>query len=354
LEGFSLSTLDVTGSKPVLHVLSGKRSQRIPIWLMRQAGRYLPEYRQIRSMAASFLDFCYTPKLAIEATLQPLRRFDFDAAILFSDILVIPDALGQPVSFESGEGPRLPPLSNAADFSSLKTDLDLVRLAPIFETVAGVKAALPKGVALIGFCGAPWTVASYMVAGKGTADQAPARLLAYRDPALFTRLIDRLVDASILYLLEQIRAGVEVVQIFDSWAGVLPGQEFEKWCLRPLLRIIAGVRLRRPDIPIIVFPRGAHLHLCRIAAEAGANAIGLDSTVDSRWAAATLQSILPVQGNLDPFALVAGGLALEQALDELIQYFSGGPYIFNLGHGIVPETPVAHVELLVHRLRAGR
>jgi uroporphyrinogen decarboxylase len=348
-----LTSRDTGRNKPLLHVLSGGRSKRLPIWLMRQAGRYLPEYRQIRSMASSFLDFCYTPKLAIEATLQPLQRFDFDAAILFSDILVIPDALGQPVSFESGEGPRLPPLADASDFAGLRPDLDLARLAPVFETVAGVKAALPEGVALIGFCGAPWTVASYMVAGKATPDQGPARLFAYRQPELFGQLIDRLVDASILYLLEQIRAGVEAVQIFDSWAGVLPVQEFDKWCLRPLLRIIAGVRAQRPDIPIIVFPRGAHLHLRRIAVEAGANAIGLDSAVDPRWAAETLQSFVPVQGNLDPLALAAGGRALETALDELMQCFAGGPYIFNLGHGIVPETPVIHVERLVRRLRAG-
>jgi uroporphyrinogen decarboxylase len=337
--------------KPLLHALAGGRSERIPIWLMRQAGRYLPEYRQIRSLAPSFLDFCYTPKLAIEATLQPVRRFDFDAAILFSDILVIPDALGQPVSFELGEGPRLPPLSTAAEFAQLKPHLDLAHLAPIFDTVAGVRAVLPPGVALIGFCGAPWTVASYMVAGKGTADQAPARLFAYRQPALFEKLIDRLIDASILYLVEQIKAGVEAVQIFDSWAGVLPAREFDQWCFRPLLKIMAAVRAQRPDIPIIVFPRGAHLHLRRVAAESGAAAIGLDSAVDPKWAAEQVQSIVPVQGNLDPLALVAGGPALEAALDGLVQCFAQGPYIFNLGHGIVPETPVGHVEHLVQRLR---
>jgi uroporphyrinogen decarboxylase len=347
-----LLSVRAAAEKPLLQVLGGKRATQVPIWLMRQAGRYLPEYREIRSSAASFLDFCYTPRLAIEATLQPLRRFDFDAAILFSDILVVPDALGQLVSFESGEGPRLAAITGASDLAKLKATVDLARLSPVFEAVAGIKAALPSGVALIGFCGAPWTVASYMVAGKGTPDQSPARLFAYQQPGVFADLIERLVDASTIYLIEQIKAGVEVVQIFDSWAGVLPAPEFDKWCFRPVQRIIAGVKAIFPEMPVIVFPRGAHLHLQQIARQSGANAIGLDSAVDPAWAAGAVQSLIAVQGNLDPLALVAGGRALDSALDSLLHCFRGGPYIFNLGHGILPETPVAHVEQLVRRVRA--
>jgi uroporphyrinogen decarboxylase len=318
---------------------------------MRQAGRYLPEYRQIRATAANFLDFCYCPKLAIEATLQPVRRFGLDAAILFSDILVVADALGQAVSFET-EGPRLRPIRSAADFAELLSELDLARLAPVFETVAGVKQLLPNGVALIGFCGAPWTVASYMVAGKGTPDQAPARLLAYAQPDLFAALIERLIEASTLYLIEQVRAGAEVVQIFDSWAGVLPSAEFEKWCLGPIRQIITRVKAAFPHLPMIVFPRGAHLHLDRIARETGASAIGLDTAVDLRWAAQSVQPLLPVQGNLDPLALLSGGSALDTALDSVLRDLQGGPHILNLGHGILPDTPPENVERLMRRLRA--
>ena len=243
--------------KPLLAVLAGTRQKIAPIWLMRQAGRYLPEYREIRSKAQSFIDFCYSPALATEATLQPIRRFGFDAAILFSDILVMPDALGQGVSFESGEGPRLKPIETAADFAELRETPDWSRLAPVFETVERVRAALPAETALIGFCGAPWTVASYMIAGRGTPDQAPARMFAYREPELFSRLIERLADASAAYLLRKIEAGAEVVQIFDSWSGVLPPTEFERWCVAPVERIVEAVRAAAPAIPIIAFPRGA-------------------------------------------------------------------------------------------------
>jgi uroporphyrinogen decarboxylase len=322
-----------------------------PIWLMRQAGRYLPEYREIRAQAASFLDFCYTPRLTVEATLQPIRRFGFDAAILFSDILVVPDALGQHVSFEPSEGPRLEPVDTSARLSALHGEINLDRLSPVFEAIQQIKASLPRNVPLLGFCGAPWTVASYMVAGKGTSDQAPARLLAYRDPNLFAALIGRLIEASIAYLRQQIDAGVDVVQIFDSWAGVLPMGEFRRWCLEPLRKIIAGVRAHRASVPIILFARGAGSHLVELARTSGADAIGLDTAVDLAFAANCIQTIAPVQGNLDPLALVAGGEGLDNAVDDIIRSLGTGPLIFNLGHGILPQTPIAHVERLVRRVR---
>ena len=322
-----------------------------PIWLMRQAGRYLPEYREIRAKAASFLDFCYTPRLSVEATLQPIRRFGFDAAILFSDILVVPDALGQKVSFEAGEGPQLEPVDSAQRLLALRSEIDLDRLSPVFEAVQLIKSNLPENIPLIGFCGAPWTVASYMVAGKGTPDQAPARLLAYRDPDLFAVLIERLTAASIVYLLRQIDAGVDAVQIFDSWAGVLPHREFRRWCLEPLRKIVAGVKTLRPDIPIILFPRGVGAHLIELAQTSGADVIGLDTSVNLSFAANSVQKLLPVQGNLDPLALLAGGVALDAAVADILRALGGGPLIFNLGHGILPETPIAHVERLVNLVR---
>jgi uroporphyrinogen decarboxylase len=338
-------------AKSFLAALDGTRQKTPPIWLMRQAGRYLPEYREIRSKAPSFLDFCYSPALATEATLQPIRRFGFDAAILFSDILVIPDALGQSVSFESGEGPRLKPIETSADLAALREAPDWSRLAPVFETVARVRQSLPAETALIGFCGAPWTVASYMIAGRGTPDQAPARLLAYREPKLFAALIDRLVEASAAYLLRQIEAGAEAVQIFDSWSGVLPPAEFERWCVKPLERIVAHLRAESPAIPIIAFPRGAATQLVKFADLTGLSAIGLDTAVEPRAAAALLPGRLALQGNLDPLALVAGGRALDEAVARVLQGFEGRAHIFNLGHGILPETPIAHVERLMALVR---
>lgn len=322
-----------------------------PVWLMRQAGRYLPEYREIRASAPSFLDFCYTPDLATEATLQPIRRFGFDAAILFSDILVIPDALGQKVGFESGEGPKLDPIDDAAGLKRLRRDIEGGRLDRVYTTIERVKRQLPDEVALIGFCGAPWTVASYMIAGHGTPDQAPARIFAYRHPELFGALIDLLVESSAAYLIRQLDAGVEAVQIFDSWSGVLPVAAFERWCAAPVAALVAKVRAVRPDARIIAFPRGASTHLASYARMDGLSALGLDTSVDPAWAARHLQPHLPVQGNLDPLALLAGGPGLDEAIDRIRGALAGGPHIFNLGHGIVPQTPIAHVQHLLSRLR---
>jgi len=340
-----------TSRKAFLAALAGERPARPPIWLMRQAGRYLPEYREIRCRAATFLDFCYTPAFAVEATLQPIRRFGFDAAILFSDILVIPDALGQTVAFESGEGPRLDPIADASSLARLAEEPDWTRLAPVFETLDRVKSALPGDVALIGFCGAPWTVASYMIAGRGAPEQAPARLFAYRQPKLFASLIERLVEASAAYLLRQLAAGAEAVQIFDSWAGVLPPGEFERWCVAPVAAVVAKVRAKAPDAPIIAFPRGAATQLEKFAHTPGVAAIGLDTAVEPRAAVEALPGPVALQGNLDPLALVAGGAGLDEAIDRVLEGFRPRAHIFNLGHGVRPETPIEHVERLVARVR---
>jgi uroporphyrinogen decarboxylase len=319
---------------------------------MRQAGRYLPEYRELRAKAATFLDFCYDPALAVEATLQPIRRFGFDAAILFCDILVLPDALGQRVGFESGGGPRLDPISDADGLATLRPEPDWNRLAPVFEALDRLKTALPDDVALTGFCGAPWTVASYMIAGRGTPDQAPARLFAYRHPDLFAALIDRLVDASAEYLIRQLAAGAEAVQIFDSWAGVLPPAEFDRWCVAPMAALSAKVRAKAPDAPIIAFPRGAGSQLAKFSPLPGIDAVGLDTAVEPKAAVAALPQRLTLQGNLDPLALVAGGPRLDAEIDRILEGFAAPrAHIFNLGHGILPETPISHVERLVARVR---
>ena len=338
-------------TKPFIATLEGRVSATPPIWLMRQAGRYLPEYRAIRGKAENFLQFCYSPKMATEATLQPIRRFGFDAAILFSDILVVPDAFGQKVSFEAGEGPRLEALETPDDIDRLP-QFSIERLAPVFETIDRVKEALPPSTAFLGFCGAPWTVSSYMIAGRGTPDQAPARLFAYRHPDAFQRLINRLVDASISYLCKQLETGVEAVQIFDSWAGVLPAAEFERWCLAPTARIISGVRTRLPQAKIIAFPRGASTHLRSFAETTGADAVGLDTAVDPRWASQALATNLVLQGHLDPLALLAGGQAQTAAVRQILAAYQNRPHIFNLGHGILPQTPIEHVEALVRQVRS--
>ena len=339
-----------SGKPLFLRTLDGEIGSRQPIWLMRQAGRYLPEYREIRATGGSFLEFCYTPRLATEATLQPIRRFGFDAAILFSDILVVPDALGQRVDFVVGEGPRLEPIAHAGDLARLSETIDLAQLAPVFETIDRLKGALSADTPLIGFCGAPWTLASYMIAGQGTPDQAPARLFAYRHPDAMAELISRLTRASIAYLLAQAEAGVDCLQVFDTWAGVLPPGAFERWSLEPLKAIVAGVKARFPDLPIIVFARGVGPRLGACTA-LGADALGLDTAIDPAWAAATLPVGTVLQGNLDPLALVAGGAALDAAVSRIRDAFRGRPHVFNLGHGILPETPIAHVERLLDLVR---
>jgi uroporphyrinogen decarboxylase len=344
----------VQSEKPILRVLAGEPAWPPPIWLMRQAGRYLPEYREVRARAGSFLDLCYNPALACEVTLQPIRRFGFDAAILFSDILVIPHALGQDVRFVENEGPRLDPVTSLGELDRLVEALPLERLAPVFETLGRVKAALPSETALLGFCGAPWTVATYMVAGQGTPDQAPARMMAYRHPEAFAEIIDVLVENSIQYLLGQLKAGADALQIFDTWAGVLPPREFERWSIEPAKRIVAGVRAKAPDAKIIGFPRGAGALLPAYVEATGVNAVSIDWAAEPSMIRERVQSRVAVQGNLDPLVLIAGGAALDRAVDDVLANYAAGRLIFNLGHGIQPETPIAHVEQMLKRVRAYR
>ncbi len=336
-----------------LATLDGHVTSTPPVWLMRQAGRYLPEYREIRAKAPSFLDFCYDPQLASEATVQPIERFGFDAAILFSDILVVPDALGQHVRFETGEGPRLTPISNAADLKALRETSDQGKMSRVYEAVERVRARLPQDVALIGFCGAPWTVATYMIAGQGTSDQAPTRRFAYEQADVFKALIDRLVHVSIEHLVQQLKAGAQAVQIFDSWAGVLPIAEFERWCLAPVLAIAKGVRAQVPNAKIIAFPRGSGVNLPQFEISDDIQALGLDTSIDPHWAARHIDRKMVLQGNLDPLALLAGGRGLDEAIDRILTAFRGRAHIFNLGHGILPPTPIPHVEHLLRRIRAG-
>lgn len=345
---------DKPADKPLLRVLAGESLSVPPIWLMRQAGRYLPEYRKIRERAESFLSLCFNPQLAAEVTLQPIRRFGFDAAIIFSDILVVPHALGQRVSFEVGEGPRLDALSEPDALGRLRPTIDHAVLAPAYETIARVKSELPPAVALLGFCGAPWTLATYMIAGRGTADQLPARMFAYHYPQAFADLIDRLIDASSDYLIRQFEAGADAVQIFDTWAGILPDDEFGKWCIDPIGRIVAKVRSRIAAARIIGFPRGAGTRLGRYLAGVPVDAIGLDWMVERSYARDYVQKRRAIQGNLDPLALLAGGDTLDRAVDTILEVFGEGAFIFNLGHGVVPDTPVAHVEQLVARVRRMR
>jgi uroporphyrinogen decarboxylase len=337
--------------KSLVGVLNGHRAAVPPVWMMRQAGRYLPEYRVVREKAGGFFDLCFNPALAADVTLQPVRRFGFDAAILFSDILVVPLALGRKVEFLAGEGPKLEPLPDVASLKALRDKIDSDVLEPIYETVRCVKSALDAKTTLIGFCGAPWTVATYMVAGEATPDQAPARWFANREPDGFARLIDALVQGSIEYLLGQIRAGADVLQIFDTWAGVLPPNEFARWCIAPTRRIIDGVRAKVPGAKFIGFPRGAGQGSARYSAETGIDGIGLDWTVDLAYAH-ELQRQKPVQGNLDPQILRAGGDELDRSVDAIMAALAGGPFIFNLGHGILPDTPIAHVERMLKRVRS--
>jgi len=340
-----------SATKPFIDVLSGQRQTVPPLWMMRQAGRYLPEYREVRAKAGGFLDLCFNPELAAEVTLQPIRRFGFDAAIIFSDILVIPYALGRSVRFEVGEGPRLEPLDDPAKVATLSAQADFGKLQPVFEALKIVRGTLDPKIALIGFCGAPWTVATYMVAGHGTPDQAPARMMAYRHPEAFAKIIDVLVENSIHYLLAQLAAGANALQIFDTWAGVLPPAEFARWSTEPTRRIVEGVRAKVPDAKIIGFPRGAGAQLPGYVEATGVNAVSMDWTAEPAFIRERVQSKVAVQGNLDPLALITGGAALDGAVDNVLANFAQGRFIFNLGHGIQPETPIAHVEQMLKRVR---
>ncbi|WP_018430515.1 uroporphyrinogen decarboxylase [Hoeflea sp. 108] len=335
--------------RSVLQVLKGESFEVPPLWMMRQAGRYLPEYRETRKTAGSFLDLCYNPDFAVEVTLQPIRRFDFDASILFSDILVVPHALGRDLRFEEGRGPLMTPITPQG-IDALDGETFHVNLEPVYETVRRLRRELPEKTTLIGFCGAPWTVATYMIAGHGTPDQAPARLFAYREPEAMKKLLAILADHSAAYLIRQIEAGADVVQIFDSWSGVLDEATFEMCCVKPVAEIVRKVRAVYPDVPIIGFPKGAGAQLDAYRQRTGINGLGLDWTVplSQAW---RLQAEGAVQGNLDPLRLVAGGKALEEGVDAILKALGAGPLIFNLGHGITPETPVAHVEAMVKQVR---
>jgi uroporphyrinogen decarboxylase len=340
----------MTSTKPLLDTVLGRRGDRLPIWIMRQAGRYLPEYRELRARAGSFLDLCYNPELAAEVTLQPLKRFDLDAAILFSDILVIPDALGQKVRFETGEGPRLEPLT-AERIGTLDLEGAHEGLATIIETVRRVKAGLSPDKTLIGFCGSPWTVATYMIGGQGSSDQAAARTFALTQAAAFARLLDVLVQASIEYLAAQMRAGADVVQLFESWAMNLDEVAFRDWVIEPNRRIVEGLRREIPDAPVIGFPRGAAGNLPAYAKATGVNLLGLDYGTPLSFAE-QLPAGLGVQGNLDPLRLLAGGEQMEARAEQIVTAFRNRPHIFNLGHGIVPETPIGNLERLIAKVRS--
>ncbi|HEX8400971.1 MAG TPA: uroporphyrinogen decarboxylase [Allosphingosinicella sp.] len=336
-------------SKPLLTVLNGANAGVLPIWLMRQAGRYLPEYRALRADKGGFLELVYDSDAAAEVTLQPIRRFGFDGAILFSDILIVPYALGQDLRFEAGEGPRLSPALVDHALGALQAVPE--RLDAVYRTVDKVKRGLPPQTTFLGFAGSPWTVATYMIAGQGSKEQAEARRYAYRDPLAFREIIDAVAEMTVDYLSGQVRAGVEAVQLFDSWSGSLSPAQFEEWVIAPNAAIVSAFKARHPDVPVIGFPKGAGGKLGAYARGVKPDAIGLDETVDPAWANRELPAGLPVQGNLDPLALIAGGPALEAAVSRIISELSDRPHVFNLGHGILPDTPIAHVEQLLRLVR---
>ncbi len=342
----------MTGTKLMLRALRGETLSVPPVWMMRQAGRYLPEYRATRARAGSFLDLCYNPELATEVTLQPIRRYGFDAAILFADILLVPQALGAELTFTEGEGPRLSTVTTPQDVARLKPVEDIHdTLAPIYETVARVADALPPETTLIGFAGAPWTVATYMIAGRGTPDQAPSRSLMYGDPTTFEALLDRITEATIAYLLRQIEAGAEVVKLFDSWAGALPGPQFERYAIAPAKRIVDAIGAAHPAVAVIGFPRGAGGNYARYVAATGVEAVALDTSIDPGYAAREIQPHACVQGNLDPLLLVLGGEALIRETRACVAAFAGGPHVFNLGHGITPDADPANVDVMLKAIR---
>ena len=340
--------------KKLLAALAGEVQDTPPIWMMRQAGRYLPEYRATRAQAGDFLSLCYNSDLAAEVTLQPIRRYGFDAAILFADILLIPDALGADLWFVTGEGPRLSTITAEPDFDALKpADAIHDHLAPVYETLRILSRELPPEVALIGFAGAPWTVATYMIAGRGTPDQGPAHALKAENPALFDRLMDRLTEATIAYLSAQIDAGAETVKLFDSWAGSLSGEDFTRYALEPARRIISALKDRHPDIPVIAFPREAGEAYVGFARATGADCVALDNSVSPAWAAEHVQVDGCVQGNLASSHMVTGGEALVAETRAIVEAFSKGPHIFNLGHGITPDADPENVQLMIDTVRGG-
>uniref|UniRef100_UPI0035B24E38 uroporphyrinogen decarboxylase n=1 Tax=Paenirhodobacter enshiensis TaxID=1105367 RepID=UPI0035B24E38 len=340
--------------KTILRALRGEVQPVPPVWMMRQAGRYLPEYRATRAKAGDFLSLCYTPDLAAEVTLQPIRRYGFDAAILFADILLLPQALGTDLWFETGEGPRLSPVTTPADVAALRGKDDIHdRLAPIYETVKILARELPRETTLIGFAGAPWTVATYMIAGRGTPDQGPAHRLIAEDRATFEALIDRITEATIEYLSAQVEAGAEVIKLFDSWAGSLKGQDFDDFAVAPVRRIIAALKARHPGLPVIAFPREAGKNYAGFARRTGADCVALDTSVPADWAAREVQIDGCVQGNLDPRLMVTGGSELVAETRRIVRAFSGGAHIFNLGHGITPEADPDNVALMIEAIRQG-
>lgn len=334
----------------ILKQLRGEQTDKRPVWLMRQAGRYLPEYRELRAEKGGFLELVYDSKAAAEITMQPIWRFGFDAAILFADILMIPHAMGQHLKFTAGEGPRLSPRLIESDLKALEAMPQ--RLDPIYETVRLVRGQLDADKALLGFAGSPWTVATYMVHGEGSRDQTETRSYAYQNVPAFEELINAITQQTIEYLSQQINAGVDGVQLFDSWAGNLSPAQFERWVIAPNAQIVSALKERHPDTPIIGFPKGAGGKLGAYARETGVDALGLDETVDAAWAHANLPDGLPVQGNLDPLALLTGGATLNDAITRCLEALAERPHIFNLGHGIIKETPIAHVEALMARLRS--
>lgn len=336
-----------TESSRFIRALRREKNDRPPFWFMRQAGRYLPEYREIRKSTKDFLSFCYSPEKAAEVTLQPLRRFDMDAAILFSDILVIPHALGMHVEFREGEGPHL----GALDIAKLDTENVGKFLAPVCETVSRVSKELPEDKALIGFAGAPWTVATYMVEGKSSREFAKVREMAYRTPDDFKMLMNIIVDATSEYLIAQVKHGADALQLFDSWAGVLPEEEFEKWVIAPTRKIVEKVKASCPEIPIIGFPRGAGILYEHFVKHTGVDAVSIDTTVPLQWAKEVLQPLVTVQGNLDPLLLASDERAAVKQTEKILSILGDGPFIFNLGHGIVPHTPIAHVEAVSNVIR---
>ncbi len=342
----------MASQKSIIRALKGESLQPPPLWLMRQAGRYLPEYREIRGNVSGFLELCYTPELAVEVTMQPIRRYGFDAAILFSDILVVPDALGQAVRFAEGEGPRLDPLCDMAGLGKLSLDRLHEHLAPVYETVRRLSTELPPETTLIGFAGAPWTVATYMVEGGSSRDFAKVRGWGLSNPEEFSQLIELVTQATAAYLCRQVEEGAEVLQIFDSWAGVLSEGEFEQWVIGPTTRIVSAVKKQHPDVPVIGFPRGAGILYTRYVTETGVDGVSLDSTMPLDWAHDHLQGKVALQGNLDPLLLLGGGEAMDREISRILERLGGGPFIFNLGHGIIKETPPEHVARLVEAVRS--